>query len=227
MGVKTYTEFQSELIFELGNRTDLDSYKTGWVNTAYLNFCSRKKVGAKELFLPELDDADETKSTVDGQQWVQKPSDALFIHTVWDETNDNKLSYKSPRWYWAQTGRKDTNSEAKPDNWIPYGSKVYLYKTPDAAYDLEIPYRRRPTLMSGTVTTTEIGAEWDEPILKLALIIALRKLRQYNRANDEEKAWILLVRDMIGMQDKERNDSKTYLKPSFTYIEGFKYRGRK
>lgn len=226
MGTFTYSNFQTYLKFELGERTDLDSYLPIWTNQSYLNFCSRKSVGAKDLFLPKLDVIDESKSTVDGQQWVIEPTDALFIHTVWDESNDNKLDYLAPDKYWNKTGRKDTSSEGKPNTWTPYGSKLYLYPTPDDAYELEIPYRKRPALLSATSDTTVIGAEWDEVILKLAVIIALRKLRMYKRADDEEKEWILTVRDMIGMRDRQRRDSKEYMKPSYSYLEGYKYRGR-
>ena len=116
------------------------------------------KVRGKTLSLPELNDID-TKTTVAHQQWILKPTNALFVQTVWDRTNDNKLSYKSDAWYWKQTGRKNTNMESKPGTWTPYGSKLYFYPTPNAAYSLEIPHRRKPTLFSDDDDTTDISDE--------------------------------------------------------------------
>ena len=98
MGVKTFAEFQSELLFNLGRvtDTDLDDYKAGWINTAYLQFCSRNKFWylkvPKTFNLPELDTSSVATGS-DGDAYISKP-DGLFVHTVWDMTNDNILGYK-------------------------------------------------------------------------------------------------------------------------------------
>lgn len=227
MGVKLFSEFQSDAKFEFGrsaSQTDLDSRIDDWVNVGYLQFCSINKIGTTRLILPELDDIDSSKTTGDGVKYVLAPTGHLFVHTVYDVTNSNKLDFKDHDWYWERTDRNDANAEAKPNHWIPYGTYIYLHPTPDDAYDLEIPFRKRPTLLSTSNTTTAIGDEWDEPILKLAVIIGLRKLRMYERANEEEKAWERTVRKLMGMKEKARKDSRDYLRPSQTYTD-FKYRG--
>lgn len=227
MGVQTFSEFQADAKFEFGrdsSQTDLDSRIDHWVNIAYLQFCSINKIGRRWLTLPELDAIDSSKSTSDGVKYVTVPSGYLFVHTVYDVTNTTKLKYRDHEWYWRQTDRDDANAEAKPQYWVPYGTYLYLHPTPAAAYVLEIPYRKRPTLLSASGDTTAIGDEWDEPILKLTVITGLRKLRMYERANEEEKAWEINMRRLMGMKEKVRKDSKDYFRPKWAYIDEFRYR---
>ena len=135
------------------------------------------------------------------------------------------MDYRDHEWYWRQTDRDDSNARAKPQYWIPFGTYLYLHPTPDDTYSLEIPHRRKPTLMSASTDTTVIGDEWDELILKLAVIIGLRKLRQYDRAKEEESAWERMMQKLMGMKEKVRKDSKDYFRPSWTYIDQNRYRG--
>ena len=229
MGVQTFDEFKDDMKFEFGrssSQTDLDTKVAKWINVAYLQFASINKIGRRWLTLPALDAIDSSKSTGDGVKYVTEPSGYLFVHTVYDVTNATKLKFRDHEWYWEQTDRDDSNARAKPQYWIPYGTYLYLHPTPNSAYVLEIPFRKRPTLMNSTTnTTTVIGDEWDEPILKLAVIIGLRKLRMYDRAKEEEAAWERTMQKLMGMKEKQRKDSKDYLRPSWTYIDQNRYRG--
>ena len=218
MAKKTYAEFQSGLLFELGNRTDLGSYKAAWINNAYMSFCARRKIAGKRVHLPELESIDTSKATQDGITYVIKPTTAFVVLSVYDTTNDSELTYKPSRWYLQQQDRANTDNEGEPSYWSPYSNKLYLYKTPDDAYGLEIPFRRRPTLMSASTDTLDIGEEWDEIILKLAVIQSLEKLNQTDRAKKEMEIWLMTVRDMLGMWDEAEEGREEYARPDPAYF---------
>lgn len=218
MSTKTYAEFQSELMFALGNRTDLNSYKANWVNTAYLSFCSMRKIAGRRLYLPELEDIDTSKIIGDGETYVLKPTSAYVVLGVYDTTNDNELTYKPSKWYFKQEDRADTDNEDAPAFWSPFKNKLYLYPTSDDDYDLEITYRKKPTLLSASTSTLLIGDEWDEIVLKLAVIQSLRRMRQYERAEGEEKIWFLTVRDMLGIWDEAEENRNEYARPDQNYF---------
>ena len=222
MGVKTFAEFQSELLFNLGRvtDTDLDDYKAGWINTAYLQFCSRNKFWylkvPKTFNLPELDTSSVATGN-DGDAYISKP-DGLFVHTVWDMTNDNILGYKDHSWYVEQTGRADADSEGEPQNWTPYGNKLYLYPTLDAEYNFTIYHRKRPSALTGTLTTV-IGAEWDEPILQLATIKGLNSLREFDKAKGWKEEFIDTVSSLMGLQTRQARYTRDRLIPSSQHTQ--------
>ncbi len=221
MGVYTYTEFQSKLVTNLGERDDIENQKSSWVNIAYQSFCNRNKFWkftVPKLFrFPELDVTSE-KTTKDGQAYILKESDYLFAYTLWDKTNDVPITFRPHRWYVKQTGRSDTDSEDKPQFWTTYGNKIYLYPTPDDAYNITVYYRKKPALMTGS-NTTVIGEEWDESILLLATAQSARRLMDWERAKQFRSEFIDTTKDLMLSQPREWQDMKQYVRPSVSYIE--------
>ena len=227
MGVKTFAAFQSELLFNLGRvtDTDLDSYKAGWVNTAYLQFCSRNKFWylkvPKTFNLPELDTS-TTEAGADGDAYITKPSDSIFVHTVWDMTSDRMLGYKGHSWYTEQTGRADADTEGEAIHWTPYSNKLYLYPTLDASYNFTVYYRKRPAVLTGTQVTA-IGAEWDEPILQLATIHGLTRLRDFDSAKVWKAEFIDTVGGLMGLQTRQARYTRDRLIPSTEHTHKAEY----
>lgn len=227
MGVKTFVEFQSELLFNLGRvtDTDLDDYKAGWINTAYIQFCSKNKfwyLKIPQTFnLPELDTT-TTATGNDGDAYISKPSNSIFVHTVWDMTNDNMLEYRDHGWYVEQTGRADADSEAEPNFWTPYGNRLYLYPTLDDEYNFTIYHRKRPEALTGSKVTV-IGAEWDEPILQLATIHGLTRLREFDKAKEWKEEFIDTVSSLMGLQIRQARYTRDRLTPSTQHTQKHGY----
>lgn len=220
MGVYTYIEFQSKLVTNLGERDDIDNQKANWINIAYLNFSTRNKFWkftVPKLFtFPELDTTSE-KTTADGQAYILKESNYLFAYTLWDKTNDVPITFRPHRWYIKQTGRNDTDAEDKPQFWTTYGNKIYLYPTPDAAYNITVYYRKKVALLTGSATT-EIGSEWDEPILMLATAQSARKVKDWETAKQFRSEFIDTTKDLMLSQPREWQDMKHYVRPAPSYI---------
>jgi len=213
MGTEIFDSLKKLLKFELGERTDLSTHTDlgdmygKWINSAYLTLTTTDSIkGVRgHLYFPELHTSDATQSTSDGTAYIDVPTGTVYIEGVWDTTNDVGLENISWREYKSYTGRSDSNAENKPTEWVRRGSYIYLYPTPDATYACTVYYKKKPTVLTSS-NATEIGAEWDEPILKLAVIFGLMKLKRYEEAAIEKKAWTEMMYGLVGMYNKEKHD---------------------
>lgn len=229
MGVAQFSELKDELQLELGEMTSLESqggvnFYGVWINTAYITLATQNKMwGIRKSFtFPELETVG-TDVTVDGDAFIATPTDALIVRHVWDSTNDVKLIGIPFAEYMTYTGRADTSAEGKPTQWVRNGQYIYLYPTPDDVYTMYTYFRRRPAKLVADDDITLIGVEWDEPILRLAKSLALRKLHQYDEAKKEKEEFIDMIRGVIGVYDQESYDRQQYRKTDPSYLDGFKY----
>ena len=229
MGTETFASFKQLLKFELGERTDLSSHSDlgdiygRWINLAYLTFTTTDKIqGVRgHLYFPELMTEDTSQSTADGTKTLNTPTGTVYIEGVWDTTNDVELENIGWAEYKSYTGKSDSNARSKPTEWTRRDDYLYLYPTPDATYACTIYYKKKPTALTGT-NTTEIGSEWDEAILKLAVIFGLTKLKRYDEAAIEKKAWTQMMYGLVGMYDKERRDRNKQMRIN-TYDRNYSF----
>jgi hypothetical protein len=230
MGTYTYSDFKSKLTRELWNRDDVSTLVGGWVNAAYMDLCTRNRFWDVKMphnfDFPELN-VSESRTTADGTASVATPSQALFITTVFDDTNKRKLSKMSPREYFSKTDRATAAAEGQPTNWTRYGSNLYLWPTPAATYSLSVYYRKRPAEMSDDLDVTAVGAEWDEIILKLAVIQSMMRLKAYDDAAKEKADWTMKVQDLIGIYGKEEIDQRHLAEVDIVYHDWGYGGGRK
>lgn len=219
MGVKTYATFRSDLVFETGQRTDIDSYTGQWTNTSYLEFCTRRSFWEvkipKHFKFPELDTT-TTSNTTGSVAYISIPTDCLAVYTIHDTTNDKKLKNYNMRQYVEETGRASTTGF--PDYWLRYGSRIYFFPTPTGVYSMTIWYRKRPALLSAVGDVTLIGSEWDEPILKLAVAQTLLRLKDYEGFKIHKAEWVNMMEGKMGMYDEERKDKEDILHPDLGYL---------
>lgn len=228
MGTDTLVTFSADLKFNLGQRSDLTSYLTGWVNDAYITLCGMKRFYDSKtrryvkVYFPELEAVDTSKSTSDGTAYVTAPTACIFVRKIFDETNDTKLTAISLDKYLSYTDRDDTDAEGEPTEWVRMaeaatsGTRIMLHPTPDDTYSLYIYYRKRPTVLSGS-NTTVLGAEWDLPITLLATYQSMMRLREYENAERFKEAWQDQMRELVGIYDEEKLDRDEIRKPKSSY----------
>ena len=219
MGTKLFSAFQADLTFNLGKRSDVADYVGDWINTAYMTLTTGNRVWGlkKDFYFPELETS-TTASTVDGTAYVSVPTDALIVRTVWDSTSDRKLDRIELVTYSEYTGRADTTAEDAPTKYMRRGGYLYLYPTPDAVYSLTIYYRKRPTLLSGASDVTAIGAEWDEPLVKLATAQSWLRLQNIEKYKLWREEFLSDVSALIGIYDQEERDEKGFIRPDPAYM---------
>lgn len=226
MGDISRASFISDVALAIGNRTDLDTQIAAAVNAAYKDITTRNQFFGKAFpgfryAFPELDGAYET-TTVDGTAYVSKPDSCLLVYSVHDDENDRKLTYLTPRLYWEKAGRADTASEGQPSTWTPYGHYLYLYPTPDGAYDITEYYRMKVEELTDSTDVTLIGEEWDEPIARLAMVYMMERLKMFEEAAQHKGEFTEMVAGRLSIYDEQVRDAKQFFKPDSTYID-FKY----
>jgi len=212
-----FSEFKKFLKFQFGNRTDLESVDGlnlygVWVNSAYKILTTRNRFWAvqRNFKFPQLRDRDASQATVDGTAYIDVPSDAVIIHNVYDTENDRDLAYIKPNYYYKLTDRANTSAEGEPTQYTRAGDRIYLYPTPDDAYDMEIEYRRIPSDLTGE-NTTAIGEEWDDAIVALASYIGFSWLHEYDKAKERKEDFLNLVSGLIGIYDQEERGAEDTL----------------
>jgi hypothetical protein len=227
MGTYTFAQFKDYVALAMGQRSDLQtaSLLVGgstemygvWVNASYMQLTTQNRFwGLKRSFyFPELETVDTSQSTTDGQQYINVPSDCLVIRHVWDYTNDFSMEQIPWREYLKKSDRMDTSVEGKPTMWTRSGSYIYLYPTPDSAYNLYVYYRKRPALLTGT-NTTAIGAEWDEPIVYLATYKAFLQMGRYQESTLMKNEFLSQVSSLMGIYDQEERDQDMQIYPDMS-----------
>lgn len=224
MGDWGLDDFAKYLKFQLGQRTDLsaagddtENLYNVWVNLAYRELTKSRKLLNKEynFRFPQIETVSD-KDTTDGTNYVAVPTGCIYIEDIYDEDSDRWLEPMRHREFIQYTDRSDTNAESKPTEWVRRGTNVYLHPTPDATYTLNIYYIPLVANLTGTGVTL-IGAEWDEVILQLALIKALRWTKEYEAMGAEAKALGTLLDQLVGVYKKEELGRDDFIRPSIVY----------
>ena len=225
MGSTSFDTLCDHLKYRMGQDTgpeavgsDDVNYYGIWVNMAYKQICAAHKMpGLNKIFrIPELETS-SSATTVIHVAYVSTPGDCIAVRTVFDETNDTKLTFIPTSTYFAYNDRATTASEGKPSEWARAGSKIYLHSTPDAAYTLTVHYKKRPLDMSGTDTTI-IGDEWNEPIVILASQKGFIWQGAFDKAKAAREEFIEIVAGLIGAYDAQEGDRDISFGPGTSYI---------
>jgi len=228
----TFAEFKALLKMELGEVDIYDSHSVmgdlpgEWINTAYMTLTTRDMFWGKRmaLYFPELMTSDATQSTIDGRNYISTPSDCLHLEGLWDTTNDTQLKGISWKKYRTYSGRTDTDSEGEPTEYVRRGSRIYLYRQPDDTYAMTIYYRKRVNRLDGdSYDTTEIGEEWDEPILRLAVVQSLIRLKRYDEVKIHKEEFHELVEGLASIYNNEKKDWDNRILPSITGLNTSDY----
>jgi len=212
----SFDDFCTYLKFELGQRTDLESptnfYKI-WINAAYISLTTRDKLFGmnKSFWFPQLETSG-TAMTTAGVTYVLTPEDALVIRRIWNTTDDAYLKPITKDEYYKRLSKVTTASRGTPTEYVRLGTNIYLSPTPDdSTTSLVIYYRMVPAVLGASTDVTVLGAEWDEPILKLAVIQTHQRLKEYDLAELEKKAWVEDVLGLMGIYNQEERARETVL----------------
>lgn len=218
-GVMTFGEMSSELLWELGSDTETDAYRNDWINRAYITLTTQTEFFGKKIpmYFPELETF-STDTTADGTATVATPSDAHFVHTLWDSSSDTKMINVSWRDYVGFTGRAAESSRSAPTMWVKYGTNLYLYPTPDGSYGVTIYYKKHITKLSAAGDVTAIGREWDEPLLKLSVIQSLQRLKRYDDTEKEIELFLGMVAGAASAYTNEAADREDRRYPDGTWM---------
>ncbi len=230
MGALTFSEFQTYTLFQLGgpSRTELMSptnYIARWVNDAYSDLTTKNRyMGLRKNFVfPELETS-TALYTVDGRNYLTTPSDCLIVRYVYDKTNNVKLDRINWYTYISYTDRANTSSEGSPNEWVRSAGKIYIHPTADAAYTMDVFYKKKVPALSASADVTLIGSEWDNIIVQLAVIKGSQWMSEWDKAKVLKADWMETVSGMLGIYDQEERDMHPQIKGDTSYND-FEYRG--
>jgi len=191
-----------------------------WVNDAYIQITTKNRFwGLKKDFdFPELHVSSTGTNTADGTAYINSTASVLYIEEVYDATSNVHLEWMPWSWYISKTDRSNTSAENNPEYWHRRGTvgtnDLFLYPTPDSSYSIIYDFRKRPPVITSAQATL-IGAEWDEPILMLALIKGCQRMGMFEKAQHLKAEWIDMVSGMLG--GKEELAKRGGIKPKYEW----------
>lgn len=221
----TFDNLCDYLKLELGQRADLESpvnHYQVWINAAYTSLTTRDKLFGmnKSFWFPQLETSG-TATTTAGVAYVLTPADALVVRRVMNTTDNAYLKPITKDEYYKRLSKSVTASRGTPTEYVRLGTSIYLSPTPDAATALTIYYRKVPAALVEDTDVTVLGTEWDEPILKLAVIRAHQALKEYDLAELEKKAWVEDVLGLMGIYNQEERANEVVIGMNYMYGSGY------
>jgi hypothetical protein len=183
-----FDALQTEVIARLGNRTDIASRSTRWLNYAFFELVMNPRFSFHEL------DTSTTFVTVAAERNYTLPTDIWFILSLRDNTNSRKLKMT----HWSEFDRI-TYTTGQPVRYAHFSNYVELDPTPDAAYTIQVRYRFRPSDEASGTAFVNLGTEWEEVIVNMATMKGFEALDQRAKAGE--------LRQLIEIQLSTRQDA--------------------
>jgi hypothetical protein len=198
-------ELRSELIWRLGNRTDLAGRSVTWLNDAYFELL----LSPRFTFF-ELDRIYQFETVV-----MQRVYDVVtMIPDLWIvlDLRNETMQQKMARFHWSEFDRK-WRVYAVPVRYARYARTVELDPTPDKVYQITMRYRLRPPqlIQDGAHMLTR---EWDEVLITMAVQKGWEALEQWDKAMAQKQ----IVETQLGQREEphslEDADSETTIWPA-------------
>lgn len=135
----TFTEMDTLFQFYVKNRSDADA------DTRKLFLNNAQSELAIPFFFDSLEVVDTSVTTTADTASYSLPASMAVPTDIYDLDNNYALEEKSWDWYAMQDIQDGT--QGQPTSWLMHEGKIYLYPTPDSAYNLRIGGRAFPVDM--------------------------------------------------------------------------------
>jgi len=170
----------------LGNRGLANATLDRFINYAYLDI-----VGGVDF---ATFDATGDISVTAGDAVYDVPTGALVVQSVFaaGAAADTLLEFITKEEYY----RRDRTTQGTPAYWTRIGDEVFLVPTPNGTDTLTILYKKSPTKLSATDSTTEIPEIWDPVVWLLACHYG------FLAHGEEDRAMVFLQRASVYIQTK-------------------------
>ena len=189
-----------------------------WVNQAYKQVCSADYLFnvPKKVIIPELETV-TTQSTTASTAYITEPTGATIVRHVFDDTNNFRLRNIGWAHYMDYTDRTNVGAYGNPTEWTRANGRIYVHPTPRTVSSLSIFYKKIPNDLTGD-QTTEIGQEWDEPIVLIATWKGHQWLGEFDKADKVKVEIQDLLTAIIPPVHQEESDRSEWIRPDPAYI---------
>lgn len=157
----TFQDMYTEVKSYLSNKADFtDPSAKALVNRMYRNVSTSFRFRNRQKL-------DTSQSTVDGTATLNIPTNARDVLALkLTGTVEYVLEKQTREWY----DQQDTTAvnKGRPEYFIPWNTKIYLWPTPNAVYTTQITYLDLPADMVNNGDVPELPVEWHEFVVLLA-----------------------------------------------------------
>jgi hypothetical protein len=185
--MSTRTVLRADLLYRLGNRTELTTTQLdNWLNDGLLDLCT------KRIHLRSLETVADPFTTTANDTSAPLPANAFSLMYVEDQTNKFNL-YRWPGEWWEYLWARQNASPGPPKYFIEYGGNRFWYPQVDGAYSIVDYFYARPTFGANPGDSPNIETEWHYAIELIAAIHAFRDtgdLERSQSAETEFQAWL-------------------------------------
>jgi len=226
MGDLGFDSLKEQVKFRAGMDTSIEkigssstNYYGVLVNHAYRQICEHDRLFGinRKFYIPELETS-ATATTTDGTAYVSTPSGVLVVRSVYDTTNNVKLTQIPWKVYISYTDRTNTSAEGDATEWCRSGARIYLHPTPQTTGDtMTIYYKKIVDNLSGTDTTI-ISSAWDEPIILLATYKGMTWQRDFEKAKLVKEELIDHLSGLVTIYENEYADRDMQFGPDSSYL---------
>ena len=178
----SYANMVTEVTARLGGRTDLASRIGRWLNYAYAELLLNPRFSFHEL------DLVATFNTVIGQKDYFLPDYGLtnvnfwFILNLRDNTNELHLTKTH-----YQVIDRIQQVAGRPNRYYRFNNSITLDPIPDGVYLMQLRYRSRPPELTGGTGFSELGFEWEEPLVVLSTVKGWEALDNRDKAAEQRQ----------------------------------------
>jgi len=210
-----YTTLQTHVKRNLGNRAtdpEIPALVQDWLNSCYLDLVTMGKFPELLKFEPipvPVLDITTTFNTIATIASVAVPATLMFPISLRDTTNNIPLKQRDIRWY----DRNKSTVDGKPRIYVNFGGFFYFDPTPDAAYVIQLRYRKKVDNVALVLPTDVpiIGAEWHEALEIGATMRGFRSL-----GDPRADKWLTELKTYIISHSEQHTEEEEDFNGGFT-----------
>lgn len=194
----TRLSMRDEVVYIIGNRTELNADADKWVQRAYHHI-------TQAVELPEAA-AVATVPMIIGTRAYALPTNYFSVYSVRNVTTNKRM-------FQVEQGRYDalsTVTSAPPDRYAIFFQTINVHPTPDAIDDVQVRYRKVFTDLTTDATAHALPDVWDEAIIMLASAYGFDHLNEIERSRHykgQTRSFIRAQNSRLGAELLDRNEA--------------------
>lgn len=194
----TRLSMRDEVVYIIGNRTELNVDADKWVQRAYHHI-------TQAVELPEAA-AVATIAMIIGTRAYTLPADYFSVYSVRNVTTNKRM-------YQVENGRYDALSTVitqPPDRYTVFTRTLNVHPTPDATDSIQVRYRKVFADLSTDATAHVLPDIWDEAIIMLASAYGFDHLNEIERSRHykgQARSFIREQTSRLGAELLDRNEA--------------------
>lgn len=215
MGTLTYSGIKTEVLANLGNRTNFDASR--FVNI--LNM-SQMRIARVHKW-NEMEDLVEGTFVITADAKVDKilaiPADTRKVYTfriIKSNGESRKLIKKTNTYFDTYIPEPEYYARGTPTVYMTFKDQFEFWRVPDSAMDYSIRRRKWPTAFVGDGTPTQLS-DFDEKDDALVALTSNWLLQSLGRMEDAGRWWTVYTNIVNAMAREEVEDPDMTIMPDF------------